>query len=138
MDRRLGIGWPPGLPLNLNSAVDNLLMNEFDYYRSLQKPHPYIEELGLNAVPFQHEKLDKWWHNFSGVVYQHEALKLHLFGAVDDIWINLDTEEHFLFNKNDSLTILYGNVKERLIKSQNPVILTYTVIGIVSNMRVTH
>ena len=113
-------------------------MNEFDYYRSLQKPHPYIEELGLNAVPFQHEKLDKWWHNFSGVVYQHEALKLHLFGAVDDIWINLDTEEHFLFNKNDSLTILYGNVKERLIKSQNPVILTYTVIGIVSNMRVTH
>ena len=73
-------------------------MNEFDYYRSLQKPHPYIEELGLNAVPFQHEKLDKWWHNFSGVVYQHEALKLHLFGAVDDIWINLDTEEHFLFN----------------------------------------
>ena len=27
------------------------------------------------------------------MVYQHEALKLHLFGAVDDIWINLNTEE---------------------------------------------
>ena len=93
MDRRLGIVQPPGFPFNLNSAVDNLLKNEFDYYRNLQKPHPYIERLGLNAVPFQHEKLDKWRHNFSGVVYQHEALKLHLFGAVDDIWINLDTEE---------------------------------------------
>ena len=93
MDRRLGIVQPPGFPFNLNSAVDNLLKNEFDYYRSLQTPHPYIERLGLNAVPFQHEKLDKWRHNFSGVVYQHEALKLHLFGAVDDLWINLDTEE---------------------------------------------
>ena len=93
MDRRLGIVQPPGFPFNLNSAVDNLLKNEFDYYRNLQTPHPYIERLGLNAIPFQHEKLDKWRHNFSGVVYQHEALKLHLFGAVDDIWINLDTEE---------------------------------------------
>ncbi len=93
MDRRLGIVQPPGFPFNLNSAVDNLLKNEFDYYRSLQTPHPYIERLGLNAIPFQHEKLDKWRHNFSGLVYQHEALKLHLFGAVDDLWINLDTEE---------------------------------------------
>ena len=93
MDRRLGIVQPPGFPFNLNSAVDNLLKNEFDYYRNLQIPHPYIERLGLNAVPFQHEKLDKWRHNFSGVVYQHKALKLHLFGAVDDLWINLDTEE---------------------------------------------
>jgi hypothetical protein len=60
---------------------------------AIQKPHPYIKRLGLNAVPFQNEKLDKWRHNFSGVVYQHEELKLHLFGAVDDIWINLDTNE---------------------------------------------
>jgi hypothetical protein len=93
MDRRLGIGQPPGFPFNLNSAVDNLLKNEFDYYRSLQKPHPYIERLGLNAVPFQHEKLDKWRFNFSGVVYQHQRLNLHLFGAIDDLWIDLDTEE---------------------------------------------
>ena len=93
MDRRLGISQPAGFPFNLNSAVDNLLKNEFDHYRSIQKPHPYIERLGLNAIPFEHEKLDKWRHNFSGVVYQHNELKLHLFGAVDDIWINLDTEE---------------------------------------------
>ena len=93
MDRRLGIVQPPGFPFNLNSAADNLLKNEFDYYRIIQESHLYIERLGLNAVPFQHEKLDKWRHNFSVVVHQHEALKLHLFGVVDDIWINLDTEE---------------------------------------------
>ena len=29
MDRRLGIVQPPGFPFNLNSAVDNLLKNEF-------------------------------------------------------------------------------------------------------------
>ena len=93
MDRRLGIAQPPGFPFNLNSAVDNLLKNEFDYYRGIQKPHPYIEKLGLNAVPFQHENLDKWRHNFSGVIYQHKEFNLHLFGAIDDLWINLDTEE---------------------------------------------
>ena len=93
MDRRLAIAQPPGFPFNLNSAVDNLLKNEFDYYRGIQKPHPYIEKLGLNAVPFQHESLDKWRHNFSGVTYQHKELNLHLFGAIDDLWINLDKEE---------------------------------------------
>ena len=93
IDRRLGISQPSGFPFNLNSAVDNLLKNEFDHYRSIQKPHSYIERLGLNAIPFQHEKLDKWRNNFSGVVFQHEKLKLHLFGAVDDIWLNLDTNE---------------------------------------------
>jgi CRISPR/Cas system-associated exonuclease Cas4 (RecB family) len=93
LDRRLGVSQPSGFPFNLNSAVDNLLKNEFDYYRLIQKPHPYIKKLGLNAVPFQHEKLDKWRHNFSGVVYQHNELKLHLFGAVDDLWIDLDTNE---------------------------------------------
>ena len=93
LDRRLGVGQPPGFPFNLNSAVDNLLKNEFDYYRNIKEPHPYIKRLGLSAIPFQHENLDKWRNNFSGVVYQHEKLKLHLFGAVDDIWINLDSGE---------------------------------------------
>lgn len=36
LDRRLGIGQPPGFPFNLNSAVDALLKNEFDRYRARQ------------------------------------------------------------------------------------------------------
>ena len=110
LDRRMGIGHPPGFPFNLNSAVDNLLKNEFDYYRNIKKPHPYIERLGLNAIPFEHENLDKWRNNFSGVVYQHEEFKLHLFGAVDDIWINLDSGELIVVDykatsKNDKINL---------------------------------
>ena len=40
IDRRLGVGQPPGFPFNINSAVDELLKNEFDQYRELGKPHP--------------------------------------------------------------------------------------------------
>ena len=80
-------------PFNLNSAVDNLLKNEFDHYRNIQEPHPYITQLGLNAVPFQHDDIEKWRANFTGVSYDHLGLKFHLFGAVDDLWINLDNQE---------------------------------------------
>ena len=93
LDRRLGIGHPPGFPFNLNSAVDNLLKNEFDNYRNIQEPHPYITQLGLNAVPFRHDDIEKWRTNFTGVSYDHLDLKFHLFGAVDDLWINLENQE---------------------------------------------
>ena len=93
LDRRLGIGQPPGFPFNLNSAVDTLLKNEFDHYRNIQEPHPYITQLGLKAVPFQHDDIEKWRANFTGVSYDHLDLKFHLFGAVDDLWINLDNQE---------------------------------------------
>jgi len=71
LDRKLGIKRPPGFPFNLNSAVDALLKNEFDYYRSIQKPHPYIENLGINAIPFQHKMIEKWRQNFIGITYLH-------------------------------------------------------------------
>ena len=93
LDRRLNVKQPPGFPFNLNSAVDNLLKNEFDYYREKKEPHPYIKKLGLNAIPFQHEEIENWRNNFKGVTYLHEDLKLHLFGAVDDVWVNLDNDE---------------------------------------------
>ena len=93
LDRKLGIGQPPGFPFNLNSAVDSLLKSEFDQYREAQKPHPYIKKIGINAVPFKHEKIEEWRFNFKGVSYNHESLKFHVFGAVDDLWINLDNNE---------------------------------------------
>jgi len=93
LDRRHGINRPPGFPFNLNSAVDNLLKNEFDGYREKGEAHPYIEKLGLNAVPFKHENMDRWRANFTGVSFVHEPTNFHLFGAVDDVWIKLDTDE---------------------------------------------
>jgi len=93
IDRRLGVGQPPGFPFNINSAVDGLLKKEFDHYREIKKPHPYMERLGLNLIPYQHEELDDWRENFKGVQYLDEVKNLIITGAVDDVWFNLDTEE---------------------------------------------
>ena len=93
IDRRLGVGHPPGFPFNINSAVDELLKKEFDKYRLEQKPHPYMLETGKNLIPFQHEQLDDWRANFTGVQFTDENLNLTFTGAVDDIWYDLDSEE---------------------------------------------
>ena len=90
LDRRLGVSRPPGFPFNLNSAVDHLLKVEFDMYREEGKPHPYMKDAGLNAIPFKHPELNTWRENFKGVTHYHEATNLHLFGAVDDLWQNTD------------------------------------------------
>ena len=79
-------------PFNINSAVDELLKKEFDQYREKKEPHPYIESLGINAIPYQHEDLDKWRHNFTGVQHLHENTNLILHGAIDDVWIDQDSE----------------------------------------------
>ena len=47
IDRRLGVGRPPGFPFNLNSSVDALLKNEFDTYRVKGLKHPLIEKYEL-------------------------------------------------------------------------------------------
>lgn len=88
IDRRLGLGRPPGFPFNLNSAVDALLKNEFDLYRAQNKPHPLMMEYGIDAVPAQHEMLDIWRENFKGIETFHERTGLILSGAIDDLWIS--------------------------------------------------
>lgn len=88
-DRRLGIGQPPGYPFNLNSAVDSLLKNEFDHYRSIQKPHPIMEKNGIDAIPYQHQDLDLWRNSLHhGIQYHHKQTNLIITGGVDDIWVN--------------------------------------------------
>lgn len=88
LDRRLGIGQPPQFPFTLNSAVDALLKSEFDIHRAEKSPHPLMKAYGIDAVPFQHEKIDEWRENFKGISYVHEKTCLHIFGAVDDIWVD--------------------------------------------------
>jgi hypothetical protein len=88
LDRRLGIGQPPGFPFNLNSAVDALLKKEFDGYRARQEPHPLMTENGVDAVPYAHGLLDEWRENFKGVTTRHEETNLVITGAVDDLWVN--------------------------------------------------
>lgn len=86
LDRRLGIGQPPGFPFNLNSAVDKLLKKEFDIHRAKKSAHPLMKAYGLEAVPFQHKMMDEWRENFKGVQYHHKPTNLIITGAVDDLW----------------------------------------------------
>ena len=58
-----------------------------------KKPHPYMKDIDKNLIPFQHEDLDKWRANFTGVQFYHVETDLLLTGAVDDVWIDLDTDE---------------------------------------------
>ncbi|PJE58173.1 MAG: hypothetical protein COU81_02045 [Candidatus Portnoybacteria bacterium CG10_big_fil_rev_8_21_14_0_10_36_7] len=89
LDRRLGVGRPPGFPFSLNSAVDYLLKKEFDAHRAKQKAHPYMKAYGIDAVPFKHEKMDEWRDALRrGVTYHDKQTNFILTGAVDDIWIN--------------------------------------------------
>jgi hypothetical protein len=93
LDRRLGIARPPGFPFNLNSAVDALLKTEFDRYRKEGAPHPLMVDAGINAVPHAHPQLGDWRNNFRGVRTVHEQSNFELFGAIDDLWRDLATDE---------------------------------------------
>ncbi len=92
IDRRLGVGRPPGFPFTLNNAVDTLLKKEFDLYRIYGKPHPLMEKYSVDALPVSHDDLEKWRHNFTGVQFLHEPTNLIIFGAIDDLWQNSKDE----------------------------------------------
>lgn len=88
LDRRLGVGRPPGFPFNLNSAVDALLKKEFDIHRAKGTAHPLMKHYGVKAIPFSHKDLNAWRENFVGVQYHHVATNFIVTGAVDDVWIS--------------------------------------------------
>lgn len=93
IDRRLGVEPPSGPPFNINSAVDHLLKKEFDRYRALGQPHPYMQDAGIDAIPYADDRLEAWRENFKGVRVYHEPTRFELTGAVDDLWIDCSTRE---------------------------------------------
>ncbi|MFH1188604.1 MAG: PD-(D/E)XK nuclease family protein [bacterium] len=109
LDRRLGVGRPPGFPFNLNSAVDALLKKEFDIHRAAQSAHPLFETYGIDAVPFQHAKMNEWRENFKGIQYLHKETNLIVTGAIDDIWVTPRQElivvDYKSTSKNGEITI---------------------------------
>lgn len=92
LDRRLGIDQPSGPAFSLNIAVDALLKKEFDILRQNGQKHAICDEYGIDALPFQHEKIDEWRENFKGIQFLHEPTNLIITGAVDDIWVKPDGE----------------------------------------------
>lgn len=88
LDTRLKITRPSSPPFNINKAIDELFKKEFDVHRKKGTPHPIMESNGVVAIPFKHDSMDTWRANFTGVHTIHEPTNLHVFGAVDDVWVN--------------------------------------------------
>jgi len=88
LDARLKIKRPSGPPFNINKTIDELFKKEFDVYRAKGEPHPMMTDNQIEAIPYAHADLDIWRANFTGVSTVHEPTNLHVFGAVDDIWVN--------------------------------------------------
>jgi CRISPR/Cas system-associated exonuclease Cas4 (RecB family) len=92
LDARLKITRPNSPPFNINKTIDELFKKEFDTYRLSGKPHPIMKDNQVKAIPYAHADLDKWRANFTGVSTLHGPTNLHVFGAVDDVWVNEDGE----------------------------------------------
>lgn len=88
LDVKKGVKRPPPAPYTINNSIDYLLKQEFDVYREKGERHPIMETHGVDAIPFVHPDLNTWRHNFTGVSHLHKPTGIHVFGAVDDIWIN--------------------------------------------------
>ena len=69
IDNKHGVKLPPGYPFSLNSAVDNLLKNEFDGYRERGEQHPIQKQFNLTCIPAKHDMLGVWRENFQRYSY---------------------------------------------------------------------
>ena len=95
LERKLKIK-PIGMPgYPINSRVDALLKEEFDIYREKQEPHPIFKKYNLNFVPYKmdEQKLKDFRNNFKGVRAKSEKTNFTIYGSIDDIWLNKDTNE---------------------------------------------
>ena len=86
----------PGMPgFLLNTATDTLLKKDFDKYRELQQPHPFMKRNGLgHLIPFKHEDFETWTKSLQlGLQTFFEPANLILGGGLDDVWHNPVTNE---------------------------------------------
>ncbi len=88
LDARLKIKRPGSPPFNINKTIDELFKKEFDVYREKAEPHPLMTKFKVEGIPFAHKDMDTWRENFVGVFTHHAPTNLHVFGAVDDVWVN--------------------------------------------------
>ena len=98
MLRRKGIKFP-GMPgFLLNTATDTLLKKDFDKYRELQKPHPFMERNGLgHLVPFKHDDFETWTKSLQlGLRTVYEPSNLIVGGGLDDVWHDKKMDQIFV------------------------------------------
>ena len=98
LERVKGVKFPGMPPFLLNSATDTLLKKDFNKFRELQKPHPFMELNGLgHLVPFQYEDFETWTKSLQlGLKTYHEKSNLIIGGGLDDVWHDPKTNELFI------------------------------------------
>ena len=97
LHRKFGLKPPSMVPLTLAVATDHLLKNEFDGYREKQSSeHPIFKKFNLEVIPYQHPEIEDWRNNFKGIRYLDEATNLEVFGAVDDVWEDINSKELYI------------------------------------------
>ena len=69
------------------------LKKDFDKYRELQKPHPFMERHGLgHLVPYKHDDFETWTRALIlGLRTMHEPSGLIIGGGLDDVIDPADT-----------------------------------------------
>lgn len=106
LDRKLGLGRTSMPSFSLNSAVDTLLKNEFDFFRQKKQPHPLMKQYNINAIPYEHSDLPHWrddYYKYIGASFLHKPTNLLIRGIIDDIWIN-DQEELMIVDYKSTST----------------------------------
>jgi len=89
LEVKKGVKRPAGFPFTINSEIDRLLKNEFDIHRAGHTPHPLMTAYGVDAIPFEHPKMDEWRDSLRrGITYPFPDTDLIITGGVDDIWVN--------------------------------------------------
>lgn len=88
LDLRLGVSRPSMPSFTLNNAVDELFKREFDIHRKAGTKHPIMERYGIDAVPFNDERMDEWRDALRrGIATEHEASGFYVRGGIDDVWV---------------------------------------------------
>lgn len=88
LDLRLGVKRPSGPSFTLNNAVDELFKREFDAHRAAKTTHPLMKAYGLDAVPFDDERMDEWRDALRrGIGILHIPTNLFVRGGIDDVWV---------------------------------------------------
>ena len=91
----LKISPPAGLPFVINNAIDRVLKDEFDNYRNTQKPHhEFINHKIENLLPYNGSEF--LGYRNKGIEYHDMYSNLVLFGKLDDVWIDPETENLYI------------------------------------------
>ena len=97
MEQVEGIKFPSIPGFNINEATDVLLKRDFDKYRKVKKPHPYLVHSGYDfLIPYEHEHFEKWTQSMhfgapDRLHYVDIGTNLKVGGGLDDVWFNINT-----------------------------------------------